>query len=75
MQYIYLLFLFIINYEFVWLQVLADSKSKNINFYKEILYPSFRRHRARIRPFARLLGSPIIRIRGTRDINNNKCIF
>lgn len=62
----------LIYYDFVQLQVFANSKSKNINFYQEMLYPAFRRHRARIRPFAHLKGSPIIHIRGTRDTNNNR---
>ena len=63
------------NHDFARLQVFSSSKSKNIDFYKEMLYPSFRRHRARIRPFARILGTPIIHIRGARDTNNNKSKF
>lgn len=66
------LLVFNFNYDNVQPQVIADSKSQNINFYKEMLYPAFRRHRARIRPFAKLLGAPINHIRGTRDTENKR---
>lgn len=49
-------------------QALADSKSNYINFYKEMLYPAFRRHRARIRPNNKNRGSPINKIRGSRNV-------
>ncbi|CAF0904012.1 unnamed protein product [Brachionus calyciflorus] len=49
-------------------QPLADSKNNFVNFFVEMLNPSFRRHRARLRPFTNQLGSPVINIRGTRDV-------
>lgn len=50
-------------------QPLADSRSNYINFYMEMLNPSFRQHRARLRPFGNQLGSPILNIRGARDVS------
>lgn len=62
---------------FLWLainidcQPLADSKRGNINFFIEMINPSFRQHRARIRPFVNQSGSPTINIRGTRSITDS----
>jgi hypothetical protein len=47
-------------------QPIADSKTGNINFFFEMLNPTFRHHRARIRPYLNQLGSPLVNIRGTR---------
>ena len=43
------------------------AKNEQINLFIEMMNPSFRRHRARIRPFLSQWGSPMISIRGTRD--------
>jgi hypothetical protein len=50
-------------------QPLADAKSNYINFFFENLNPSWRQHRSRLRPFANQLGSPVINIRGSRDVS------
>ncbi|RNA30452.1 hypothetical protein BpHYR1_036212 [Brachionus plicatilis] len=76
---IFCLALFVKN---VHCQALADSKSNYINFYKEMLYPAFRRHRGRIRPNHGNRGSPINKIRGSRstekkssDSDNAECVY
>jgi hypothetical protein len=51
-------------------QPLADSKSNYINFFFEMLNPSWRNHRARLRPFSNVLGSPVINVRGARDLSD-----
>ena len=50
-------------------QPLADARSNYINFFFEMLNPSFRQHRGRLRPFLNQLGSPVINIRGSRDVS------
>ena len=59
----YCIYFFLRNIE---CQALTDTS--NVDFYTEILYPSFRRHRARLRPFRYSQGSHINRIRGARDL-------
>ena len=49
-------------------QPLADSKNGFVNFLVEMINPSFRRHRARIRPFTNQFGSPVINIRSGRGL-------
>ena len=49
-------------------QPIADSKTNYINFFFEQLNPSWRQHRARIRPFSNSLGTPTINVRGARDL-------
>lgn len=50
-------------------QPLADSRNGYINFFTEMLNPSFRQHRGRLRPFASQIGSPVINVRGARDVS------
>jgi hypothetical protein len=50
-------------------QPLADARSNYINFFFEMLNPSWRQHRGRIRPFSNQLGSPMLNIRGARDVS------
>ncbi|CAF0903971.1 unnamed protein product [Brachionus calyciflorus] len=48
------------------------SSIKDVEFYTEVLYPTFRRHRSRLRNSAFAFGgSPINKIRGTRDVQKN----
>ncbi|CAF1035190.1 unnamed protein product [Brachionus calyciflorus] len=48
------------------------SSAKEVDFYTEVLYPTFRRHRSRLRQRAFLFGgSPISKIRGARDVEKN----
>lgn len=49
-------------------QPLSDARSGNMNFFFEMLNPSLRQHRARLRPFGNQLGSPVINVRGARDL-------
>ena len=50
----------------------ADSRSNWYNYFFEMLNPVWRHHRARLRPFANQLGSPVINIRGARSIKTGK---
>jgi hypothetical protein len=50
-------------------QPLADARANYINFFFEMLNPSWRNHRARLRPFSNQLGSPVINVRGARDLS------
>lgn len=50
----------------------ADSRSNWYNYFFEMLNPVWRHHRARLRPFANQMGSPVINIRGARSIKTGK---
>ncbi|CAF0787433.1 unnamed protein product [Brachionus calyciflorus] len=66
---------------FIISQSISDSKSESVDFYSEILYPAFRRHRARLRPFSKLLGAPINKIRAARNVKEtikkdlSECVY
>lgn len=48
----------------------ADSRENYFPYFFEMLNPSFRHHRARLRPYASQMGSPIVNIRGTRSVTD-----
>lgn len=53
----------------VYSQPLADSKNGFVNYLIEMINPSFRRHRARLRPFTNQFGSPVVNVRGARQLS------
>lgn len=59
--------LIVIGLEYLLIDCQPLGKNDKLNLLIEMMNPSFRRHRARIRPFLSQWGSPMISIRGTRD--------
>jgi hypothetical protein len=53
-------------------QVLADVKSNNFNALQELVNPSWRHHRSRLRPFVNVAGSPFVSVRGARSVDNQQ---
>jgi len=49
----------------------ADARFNWVPYLAEQFNPTFKHHRARFRPFASQLGSPIINVRGSRSIEND----
>jgi len=50
-------------------QPIADARSNYYNYFFELLNPSWRQHRARLRPFGNQNGSPIANVRGQRSVD------
>jgi hypothetical protein len=53
-------------------QPIADARSNYYNYFFELINPSWRQHRARLRPFGNLLDTSLVNIRGRRSIDINQ---
>jgi len=53
-------------------QPASDFRATSFNSLQELVNPSWRQHRGRLRPFSQLSGTPIYNVRGARSVDNQQ---